>query len=123
MTDLLTLAQTLEQAQSFFDFGPTFFAAVHDRGLPLSVMDRAEYLDLNYETGGGVNLMLTLVPEGWTVARIGQDDHKLWWVELRQGFATSFDNVVIAPAHGGLRGCADPVLALGAAILRAKAVR
>lgn len=39
---------------------------------------------------------------GWTLARLSQDDHKLWYVELRQGHATSYGRVVIAPStiHG-----------------------
>lgn len=73
---------------------------------------------------------MTLVPEGWSVARIGQDDEKLWWVELRRGFITSFDKVAIGknsvwaphwdcePPARGLHGAA---LALTAACLRALA--
>lgn len=39
---------------------------------------------------------------GWTLARLSQDDHKLWYVELRQGHATSYVRVIIAPStiHG-----------------------
>lgn len=39
---------------------------------------------------------LALVAErlpGWTIARMSQDDNGLWFVELREGFATSYTKV------------------------------
>ena len=35
------------------------------------------------------------VPEGWIVGSLSQDDHKLWWCELREGYRTSYNRVVI----------------------------
>lgn len=61
--------------------------------------------------------LVELVLPGWTVARISQDDHKLWHVELREGYATSYNRVVIAP--DGLRGTATPALALLCALVKA----
>lgn len=60
---------------------------------------------------------VSLVPEGWTVAQIGQGDNKRWWVELRHGFQTSYGKVVIAPTRDG---CATPALALCIAALKAR---
>lgn len=37
---------------------------------------------------------LTLVPEGWTVARINENDDKTWACELREGYLTSYTHVV-----------------------------
>ena len=49
---------------------------------------------------------------GWN-RRITEDDGGKWWVELRHGYATSFDEVVIAP------GIDDPARAWLLAILSA----
>ena len=40
---------------------------------------------------------MTLVPEGWTIATIGQNDDKSWFVELREGFLTSYNRVAMSP--------------------------
>ena len=60
----------------------------------------------------------SLVPEGWTVASIGQGDDKTWFAELRKGWRTSYSSVVIAPKN---YNATTPALALTAACLRAKA--
>lgn len=57
--------------------------------------------------------LLELVLPGWTVANIGQDDGKLWWAELREGFQTSYSRVAIS----GKRP--TPALAVLSATLRA----
>jgi hypothetical protein len=57
-------------------------------------------------------LVERLLP-GWVVAQLGQNDDKTWWVELRQGYRTSYDNV----AHWM---SATPALALIAAALSAR---
>lgn len=54
---------------------------------------------------------------GWTIAGIGQDDSKLWHVELREGHQTSYRRVVLS--HMTLRGSPTPALALLAALLKA----
>lgn len=53
---------------------------------------------------------------GWTIARMSQGDNKLWTVELREGFLTSYGRVVIEPSH--YRGTTLP-LAIILATLRA----
>lgn len=50
---------------------------------------------------------------GWTIARLGQDDSKLWNAELRQGYLTAFDRVTLGGAPNG-------AIALCIALLRAK---
>lgn len=40
---------------------------------------------------------LMLVPEGWTVATISQNDDKSWFAELREGFLTSYNRVALSP--------------------------
>lgn len=42
---------------------------------------------------------VSLVPDGWKIANLGQDDHGLWWCELRTPYITSFskDGVVLCP--------------------------
>lgn len=47
---------------------------------------------------------------GWTVASISQDDNKQFWVELREGFTTSFTRVVIKGP------CTSVIEALGHAL-------
>lgn len=60
----------------------------------------------------------SLVPDGWIVANIGQNDDKTWFAELRQGHRTSYTKVVFAPKD---YKAATPALALAAAALRAMA--
>lgn len=36
---------------------------------------------------------------GWKVAGIRQEDSGKWWIELREGYITSYNRVVIAPHH------------------------
>ena len=50
---------------------------------------------------------------GWTIAHLGQDDHKLWNAELRQGHLTSYSHVTLG-------GSSTPAIALVIATLRAK---
>lgn len=67
---------------------------------------------------------MSLVPEGWTVANIGQGDNKRWHVELRRGYRTSYGAVIIAPGANEsykLNGAPSPALALTAACLKARA--
>ena len=54
-----------------------------------------------------------MVPEGWSI-HINQDDNRLWWAELRHGYQTSYDRVVMACK------CTTPALALSTASLRAR---
>ena len=64
-----------------------------------------------------VDAALSLVPEGWTVASIGQNDDKTWHVELREGYRTSYNRVVIAPDN---YKAATPALALATAAMKAR---
>lgn len=51
---------------------------------------------------GSIDAALALVERclpGWTVARMSQGDNRLWTVELREGFLTSYGKVVIQPDH------------------------
>lgn len=41
-----------------------------------------------------VDMALTIVPKGWTVARINQNDDRTWACELRRGYLTSYTAVV-----------------------------
>lgn len=59
---------------------------------------------------------LTLVPEGWTVARINQNDDRTWAVELRRGFLTSYTAVVF-----GSKEHKDPTPALGVCVASLRA--
>lgn len=61
--------------------------------------------------------LIERVLPGWTVAHIGQDDFKLWHVELREGYQTSFTRVV--RSHATLRGAPTPALALVIALVEA----
>lgn len=45
---------------------------------------------------------LALVPEGWTVARMVEQDDKSWFVELRKGFLTSYGDVVLTDRNRNL---------------------
>ncbi len=54
-----------------------------------------------------------LVPEGWTIACIGQDDNKKWWCELRRGYQTSY-NLVFISQHHETAACAVSEVALKA---------
>ncbi len=53
---------------------------------------------------------------GWTVAQIGQDDARGWFVELREGYQTSFSRVAMSPWPRQ----PTPALALCLAILSAQ---
>jgi hypothetical protein len=61
-----------------------------------------------------VDAALTLVPDGWVVANISQNDNRLWWTCLNRGYRTSYDATAIA---GDL---ATPALAVCVAALRAR---
>lgn len=107
------------------------FRAAHDTPTGVSIGIHDRFIAL-LDAGGFLDAAMTLVPEGWVVARIGQDDGKRWWAELRHGFITSFDEVVIgensawAPhwdQEPPLRGCHGAALALCAASLRARAAK
>lgn len=52
----------------------------------------------------------------WRVAGIRQEDNGFWWVELREGYITSYTNVVIAPKGFD---AVDPARAWLLAILKA----
>ena len=39
---------------------------------------------------------MTLVPEGWILANIGQNDDKSWYAELREGYRTSYNRVAVS---------------------------
>lgn len=64
-----------------------------------------------------IDAALTLVPEGWTVATICQNDDKSWFAELREGFLTSYNRVALSPVKSS-----TPALALAAAALKARGV-
>lgn len=73
------------------------------------------YYSISPEFTGSVDIALTLlVPEGWTVASIGQDDNKAWHVSLHYGYRTSYGKVEL----GG--PSPTPALALGVAALKAR---
>ena len=63
---------------------------------------------------GSIDAALTLVPKGWRVATIGQNDNGSWWCELREGHITSYASVVF-----GLKSPTAP-LALCIAALKAR---
>lgn len=65
-----------------------------------------------------VDAALTLVPKGWTTARICENDDKSWAVELREGYLTSYTRVVFGGKNHHDR---TPALALCIASLRARA--
>lgn len=50
---------------------------------------------------------------GWTVAHIGQDDRGLWFAELRRGYQTSYEKVIM------VRKKNNPAIALLIADLKA----
>lgn len=60
---------------------------------------------------------LDLVPTGWTVARIGQNDDKTWTAELREGLYFSYSRVVFGPSD---HKAPTPALALAIAALKAR---
>lgn len=62
-----------------------------------------------------IDAAMTLVPEGWTVAHITQNDDKSWFVELREGFLTSYTRVVMSPLK-----TSTPAIALCIAALKAR---
>lgn len=59
---------------------------------------------------------LTLVPAGWTVGGLRQNDNKQWTAELREGFATSHSRVVIEPSGDNYRGTTLPMAIVTAAL-------
>lgn len=61
---------------------------------------------------------MSLRPDGWTIAQLGESDTGGWWAELRRGHRTSYD----ATAFGKQLENASPALALTAACLRARAL-
>jgi hypothetical protein len=63
-----------------------------------------------------LNAALTLRPQGWTVANLGEGDDGSWWCVMREGYLTSYGAVVLSHLK-----CATPALALTAACLRALA--
>lgn len=63
-----------------------------------------------------IDAALTLVPEGWIVAQLGQGDDGSWFCELRAGHRTSYRRVAMSPVK-----CPTPALALCAAVLKARA--
>lgn len=62
-----------------------------------------------------IDAAMSLVPEGWTVARIAQNDDKSWFVELREGFLTSYNRVAMSPLK-----TSTPAIALCIAALKAR---
>jgi hypothetical protein len=66
---------------------------------------------------GSIDDALTLVPKGWTVARINQNDDKTWACELREGFLTSYNRVVFG---GDKHKDPSAAIALCIASLRAR---
>ncbi len=84
--------------------------------------DSCETKDLAAHLGcpsytSSIDAALTLVPEGWTVARINQNDNYTWACELRKGHLTSFDKVVFG---GKKHADPTPAIALVIAALRAR---
>jgi hypothetical protein len=45
-----------------------------------------------------VNLVDQINNAGWTIANLNQDDNQLWSYEIREGYVTSFANVMIGKA-------------------------
>jgi hypothetical protein len=62
-----------------------------------------------------IDAAMALVPEGWTVANLGEQDDKSWWCELRKGFLTSYSTVALS----NLR-TPTPALAICIAALKGK---
>lgn len=62
----------------------------------------------------------------WVIANMGMDDGRRWWIELRHGFATSYDKVIVVPTSipgttsFPTKGLANLSMALSAAIVLAK---
>lgn len=61
---------------------------------------------------------LMLVPQGWTVANIGQRDNGAWWAELRRGFQTSYDKVELSGI--GINDKLPPAVAVCIVALKAR---
>lgn len=45
-----------------------------------------------------IDAALALVPDGWN-RRLSESDNHNWWVELREGFETSYNRVIHAEAR------------------------
>lgn len=66
-----------------------------------------------------VDAALTLVPDTWTIANMGQTDNKNWVIELRRGFATSYSDVIIVGSQQTKR-LASLAIAICVAALKAR---
>jgi hypothetical protein len=82
-------------------------------GLPPLYGTTIDRLYPDYTTS--IDAALSLIPEGWVVANISQNDNRLWWTSLNRGYRSSYDATAIAG------DCATPALALVIAALRARA--
>ena len=83
-------------------------------GPRLTVYDYDGYIAVPAYTAS-IDAAMTLVPEGWTVAHITQNDDKSWFAELREGFLTSYNRVATSPIN-----TATPAIALCIAALKAR---
>ena len=66
-----------------------------------------------------IDAALTLVPDGWTVAVLSQDDAGLWHSEMRHGYLTSYDKCVFGNGGSHVKGTTPP-LAICIAALKAR---
>lgn len=80
--------------------------------------DKSQWVLGTSDYSTSIDAAVTLVPDGWTVGGLRQDDRKCWHAELREGHATSFDRVIIVPC--ALIGFRSPAAALALAALRAR---
>ena len=100
MDDFIAEIESAEEGGRDFDYQIECW--LHERALVL-------WDALHYTTS--LDAALTLVPEGWSL-HIDQADNRRWFVELRHGFQTSYNEVVRAE-HGSLF-CALCIAALKA---------
>lgn len=103
------------------DFGPMpgitgSIAALHSDGRPGVHWEARAYT-------ASLDAAMTLVPEGWCVAGIGQGDNGDWWCDLHLGRFTDYTAVARSGKLWPGKQAPTAALALTAACLKAQAAR
>jgi hypothetical protein len=49
-----------------------------------------------------IDSLIDLIPAGWTLANLSQQDDKSWFCELREGYLTSYGRVVMSETRSGM---------------------
>lgn len=124
---IVTVIELLEKAKTGRqDLDELIAGIVNNAVLERQPGGRAAYHRINSWVGvvpkpytTDLNFAFEAKPEGWTLARLNENDDKSWACELREGFLTSYNRVVF-----GGKNHRDPTAALSLclAAMRARLV-